>query len=118
MEDKTLLHLKEHGIFDILMHHNYPLERYVTACANRIHFSNPKTDCFSVFKKLQVVSFHNNVPIKIPDNVKLNAIYTRESAEKDVNQKITNEYSKKFSKKLTDNRRRDIFFNYINNWKC
>uniref|UniRef100_A0A0K0G594 LAGLIDADG_2 domain-containing protein n=1 Tax=Strongyloides venezuelensis TaxID=75913 RepID=A0A0K0G594_STRVS len=36
------------------MHHNYPLERYVTACANRIHFSNPSSqEDFKVFGNIQ-----------------------------------------------------------------
>uniref|UniRef100_A0A0N5BVA9 F-box domain-containing protein n=1 Tax=Strongyloides papillosus TaxID=174720 RepID=A0A0N5BVA9_STREA len=242
MEDRTLLQLKERGISDILMNHDYPLERCVTASVNRIDFldsssydcfrrmrcyenlkmvslvfsynlylcslekdfkafgdiqslnnlkkviaieltfvkhhdgidedeieifhknvkyliqllprsverlqlfgipklnydltrtirrhmknievlslcnvSIEETDCLSVFKKLQVVSIRSDIPIKIPDSVKLFAIYTRESAEQDIIKKLTNEYSKKFSKKLTDNRGRDIFFNDINDWKC
>uniref|UniRef100_A0A0N5BVA7 F-box domain-containing protein n=1 Tax=Strongyloides papillosus TaxID=174720 RepID=A0A0N5BVA7_STREA len=77
-----------------------------------------ETDCLSVFKKLQVLVIRGDITVKIPDSVKLFAINTMESTKKDINQKLFNEYSKKFSKSLTHNKGRTIFFNDINDWRC
>uniref|UniRef100_A0A0K0EYY0 TIR domain-containing protein n=1 Tax=Strongyloides venezuelensis TaxID=75913 RepID=A0A0K0EYY0_STRVS len=70
-------------------------------------------DCLSVFKKLQVLTINDNIPTKIPDNVKFFVIHTTESIEKDVNQRLINKYSKKFSKRLMDNNGRIIFFDDV-----
>uniref|UniRef100_A0A0N5BVA8 Aminotran_1_2 domain-containing protein n=1 Tax=Strongyloides papillosus TaxID=174720 RepID=A0A0N5BVA8_STREA len=74
-------------------------------------------DCLSVFKKLQALGISNNIPTKIPDNVKFFAIHTTESTEKDIDQKLIYKYSKKFSKRLIDNKGRNIFFNDIDDFR-
>uniref|UniRef100_A0A0K0EYZ3 Uncharacterized protein n=1 Tax=Strongyloides venezuelensis TaxID=75913 RepID=A0A0K0EYZ3_STRVS len=76
-----------------------------------------ETDCLRVFKKLQVVTIRSKIPIKVLDSVKLFAINTMESTERDINQQLIDEYSDKFSKRLTDNNGEDIYFKNLNDWR-
>uniref|UniRef100_A0A0N5BVA6 F-box domain-containing protein n=1 Tax=Strongyloides papillosus TaxID=174720 RepID=A0A0N5BVA6_STREA len=95
------------------------IERYMPniEVLSLYNISFEESDCLSVFKKLQAVAIRSDIPVKIPDSVKLFAVYTRESAEKDINQKLTNEYSKKFSKRLIVRNVKNIFFNDINDFR-
>uniref|UniRef100_A0A0K0EYY5 F-box domain-containing protein n=1 Tax=Strongyloides venezuelensis TaxID=75913 RepID=A0A0K0EYY5_STRVS len=74
-------------------------------------------DCLSVFKKLKVLTINDNIPTKIPDNVKFFVIHTIESTENDINHELINEYSKKFSKRLMDNNGRIVFFDDVNDFR-
>uniref|UniRef100_A0A0K0EYX9 Uncharacterized protein n=1 Tax=Strongyloides venezuelensis TaxID=75913 RepID=A0A0K0EYX9_STRVS len=76
-----------------------------------------ETDCLSVFKKLKVVIIRSDIPIKILDSVKLFAINIMESTERDINRQLIDEYSDKFSKRLTDNNGEDIYFKNLNDWR-
>uniref|UniRef100_A0A0N5BVB3 F-box domain-containing protein n=1 Tax=Strongyloides papillosus TaxID=174720 RepID=A0A0N5BVB3_STREA len=96
------------------------IERYMPniEVLSLCNVSFEETDCLCVFKKLQVVAIRSDIPVKIPGSVKLFAINTMESPENDIGQKLIDEYSDKFSKRLTDNNGKHIYFKNFNDWRC
>uniref|UniRef100_A0A0N5BVB1 F-box domain-containing protein n=1 Tax=Strongyloides papillosus TaxID=174720 RepID=A0A0N5BVB1_STREA len=95
------------------------IERYMPniEVLSLYNISFEKSDCLSVFTRLKVVTISTSSPIEIPDNVNLFAIYTKESTKNDTDQKLIDEYSKKFSKRLIVGSIKNIFFNDINDFK-
>ncbi|CEF64864.1 Hypothetical protein SRAE_1000311700 [Strongyloides ratti] len=127
---KYLASLMPESVEKLELHNCYELTREVTEViskympnikviiANNVSYSD--YDSLESFKNLLAYISRNNVFIKIPNTVQLLAVGNVKKLsflnDPPLNEKQVNEYSKRFSKKLSNNKDDYIFFNNIYQW--
>uniref|UniRef100_A0A0N5BVB2 F-box domain-containing protein n=1 Tax=Strongyloides papillosus TaxID=174720 RepID=A0A0N5BVB2_STREA len=115
---KSVKRLRLYGVPKLTYDITRTIKRYMPniEVLSLCNVSFEQNDCLIVFKKLQAVAIHKDIPVKIPDSVKLFAINPKEPTENDIGQRLNDEYLDKFSKKLTNNKGRTIYFNDVIDW--